>query len=117
MARRQCTAHGLGDDGGIAGAPLHMEERVATIRPHPVYMRHPALPSLWALTAIAFATGLSVLVSSQETLEPLRSDSIGGQVLCGTRTDEGLRGLRLQPTQVADGEPLSFEQDPPLLSP
>jgi hypothetical protein len=47
----------------------------------------------------------------------LRSDAPQPLQLCGTRVDEGLRGLRPRAVEVVDGETLSFEQDPPLLFP
>jgi hypothetical protein len=58
------------------------------------------------------------MVGSSQTLPvTLPSESSLPQVACGTRVDEGLRGIRLRAVQVADGETLSFEQDPPLVLP
>jgi len=65
----------------------------------------------------ALITALSVVGSSQTVPVTLPPESSLPQVACGTRVDEGLRGIRLRAVQVADGETLSFEQDPPLVLP
>ena len=73
---------------------------------------------LRATTATAaLITALSVVGSSQTVPVTLPPESSLPQVACGTRVDEGLRGIRLRAVQVADGETLSFEQDPPLVLP
>src|SRR3954471_4971299 len=74
-----------------------------------------ALPTV--TVTVALVAALSVVGFSQTAPVPLPSDSPAPQASCGTRVDEGLRGIRPLAGQVADGETLSFEQDPPLLTP
>jgi hypothetical protein len=81
---------------------------------HPMSHVHTALR---ALTGAALVAALSVMASSQTLPIGLRSDAPQPLQLCGTRVDEGLRGLRPRAVDVVDGETLSFEQDPPLLFP
>jgi hypothetical protein len=66
--------------------------------------------------ATAVLAALTFVASSQTLPVTLRSDAPQPPLLCGTRVDEGLRGIRPRAVQVADGETLSFEQDPPLLT-
>ena len=74
--------------------------------------------NLGAPTAtVALVTALSVVGSSQTRPIALPPESSLPQVTCGTRVDEGLRGIRPRAVQVSDGETLSFEQDPPLVLP
>ena len=63
------------------------------------------------------ATTLSVVGVSQEQPRGLAAVPEDSHIQCGTTVNEGLHGRALQPQQVADGEPLSFDQDPILLFP
>jgi hypothetical protein len=72
-----------------------------------------AFPS--AAATVAIVAALSVVGSSQGVAGALRSDVAPPQAACGTRVDDGLRGIRVRAVPVSDGETLSFEQDPPLL--
>jgi hypothetical protein len=67
---------------------------------------------------VALASVFTLRGSSQTFPVALVPGAAAPQVMCGTTVDEGLRGMRPQAVvPAADGELLSFVQDPPLLYP
>src|SRR4029453_12925141 len=65
---------------------------------------------------LAVACGV-VLSTAQSQRVALISDRIDPPLLCGTEVERDPRTQAIAPNGLADGEPLFFDQDPPLIRP
>src|SRR6266699_5926146 len=68
-------------------------------------------------TAVAVSFCVGVLQGQPSTPVPLLPNGIVPPSVCGTRAESHLTGAIAPAAAIADGEPLFFEQDPPLVFP
>src|SRR5262245_37560155 len=73
----------------------------------------------WRPRVLAAAAPLLVVLTlrpgAQNGPAPFRPDGLDPETACGTQVERNLRGLITMLDATADGEPLFFDQDPPLV--
>src|SRR5213083_1519594 len=72
---------------------------------------------LWLVvaTAIASLLAIGVLRGQSPAPVPLPPNGVDPPTVCGTRADSHLTGAIAPAAILPDGEPLFFDQDPPLV--
>lgn len=74
-------------------------------------------PRAWLALSGSIVASLLIGLQAQSGFVALRPDGIDPPMVCGTEPLRHLRAQATTPSEIADGEPLFFDQDPPLVSP